>query len=328
MISQHDLHYLFGFGFFDFEKQPNGIVLTKRRCYIKVMEQFRNICSSKLEADAGLVRLTIDDPEVIKFITINGGFTPKRYLPTLDEAYQWSFIAGYFDSQGEMTVGGQGLMTIKVVGPCQEVIEFIAKKWDIKPDHGKYKILKVTGYKAIDICGKMYENTLIYYMPKYNAYFGQLNFQSELSAENKFQYCKLSENAIAPSKSRVTDSGYDLHILEMSKLYTTSWGASVYKAKTGLAVKPVMGYAFDVAGRSGLPDKGWQFLQGVGICDKSYTGELQATLIKLADGPLPKMPWRALQLVPRHAPIHAQWEEIKNLGESDRAHGGFGSSGD
>ena len=103
---------------------------------------------------------------------------------------------------------------------------------------------------------------------------------------------------------------------------------NVFKVQTFLSVKPITGYTFDVAGRSSLPDTGWQFLQGVGICDRSYTGGISATFLKLnPDVPKPTFPWRCLQLVPREASIHADWEEVKSLGESDRGAGGFGSSG-
>lgn len=327
-INKNDLYYILGFGFLDFQNQDGKIVLSKTRPFSWIFDEIaaRTAQSSNRSAFDKQIHFTIQDEELEKFISQHGVFTPRRYMPTISDEYAWSFIAGYFDAYGEFSFKNDN-PRVFVSSPISSVIDFIAGHWKVKTPYSN-KVM-ANGYKALDICGSMYKNVSISAKSHLKEFLGILNYSGPRGSrllDHKFECMKLHPSAVEPIKSRVTDSGYDLHVVELNKLYTTTWGAGVYKAKTNLAVKPILGYAFDVAGRSSLPDSGWQFLQGVGICDRSYIGGIQATLMKLNDEPLPKMPWKALQIVPREAPIHAEFELKKTLGESDRGAGGFGST--
>ncbi len=141
-----------------------------------------------------------------------------------------------------------------------------------------------------------------------------------------FNYKLLSKAAVPPAFGDENDSGYDLHITELKYMYTTKFGAEVYKAITDVAVEPSDLKAFDLNGRSSLADKGWMFMQGTGIIDNPYRGNIMANMMRLTDEPLPKLPWRALQLVMRDKPSKVQPVQVETLNNTSRGEGGFGST--
>lgn len=322
-LSQTELYYLLGFGFSEFTK-TDKLVLTKDKTHLPAMKDisYRLFNQYRVKNEKDTVSIVIDDPDTVKFITEGGVLTPKKYVPSMSSAMKPVFAAGYFEGYGNFTPSDTPRLFVKVNNI--EVAKLLSEQWNIEPSSP----VTINGYKALDICGNISAHTPYQGSPKMSLFWDCLNLQTETSElkNKKFYYHKLSPKAVAPQKFRVTDSGHDLHVVELTKLYTTYFGGEVYRAKTELAVKPVFGQAFDIAGRSSLPEKGWQFLQGVGICDRSYTNGVQATLMKLSSEPLPELPWRCLQLVSRQAPIHLPFEERRDLGDSDRGNGGFGST--
>lgn len=325
-ISRHDLYYLLGYGFLDYRTQDEKLILTKHRHHRSAMDELSFWLNNKpAEVDQKL-SILIDHEEITSFLQQHGVSTPKRYMPSVSDEFAWSFMAGYFDAYGEFSFKANN-PRVSIHSPVRDVIDFIAKHWQVR-NHTADRVI-ANGYKALDICGTMYKNVNLREIGKFSAFMDILNFRPDKALVGKahhFEYMKLHPNALPPQKTYVTDSGFDLHILELTKLYQVPGGASVYQGKTELAIKPILGYAFDINGRSSLPKSGWLFLQGTGICDRSYTGGVQATFMKLNDEPLPKFPWKALQLIPREAPLHADFVERRDLGESFRGAGGFGST--
>lgn len=331
-LTQSELYYLLGFGFLEFNS-TDQVVLTKRKTgvFASNFDAIKDI-SYRLYAqnrvvttDKNVFSLAITEPDVAKFITENGVLTPKKYVPTMPPSMKMAFAAGFLEGYGEFSFSSSHLTPrIFVRANHEGAANFLAQQWNVEPSDK----LIINGYKALDVMGAISAHTPYKESKNVQLFWQALNlgtYQNTLKNKS-FYYHKLSPKAVPPQKFRVTDSGYDLHVVELTKLYTTYFGAEVYKAKTELAVKPVLGQAFDIAGRSGGPDKGWQFLQGVGICDRSYTGGIAATMMRLTSDPLPAMPWRCLQLIPRQAPIHLPFEERNDLGDSDRGDKGFGSS--
>jgi dUTP pyrophosphatase len=324
ILTATELHYLLGFGFSDFKAYTPGLILTKKWISVRAMEDisYRIYNQNKVKKNSNALTLIIEDKKIVEFLIANGVTASKKYMPTLTAPMKPIFAAGYFEGYGDFD---RSQFFVRV--PQKDVGVVLEEQWGI-PNAEK---MITNGYKALDVMGNIAAHTVFKDSDKIGFFLDMLNRPEERSNDTelrnrKFYYHKLSPKAVSPHKVRVTDSGYDLHVVEMTKLYTTPFGAEVYKAKTELAVKPSMGQAFDIAGRSSLPDKGWVFLQGVGICDRSYIGGIQATMMKLSDAPMPDFPWKCLQLVPRQSPIHLPFEESKNLGNSDRGHGGFGST--
>ena len=97
---------------------------------------------------------------------------------------------------------------------------------------------------------------------------------------------------------------------------------------TGLYLEIPVGYEVQVRPRSGLAaKKGITVLNTPGTIDADYRGEVNVILVNLSDQPFTVEPGeRIAQLVlAKHEKI--DWEEVSELGTTERGEGGFGSTG-
>lgn len=98
--------------------------------------------------------------------------------------------------------------------------------------------------------------------------------------------------------------------------------------QTGLFVDLPNGYEFQVRPRSGLALKmGVTILNTPGTIDADYRGEIGIIIINLGQEDfVVNSGDRIAQLVLQEVP-KVQWKEVKELSESNRGSGGFGSTG-
>ena len=173
--------------------------------------------------------------------------------------------------------------------------------------------IKYKGSVALDF--------LIDYKSQIN-YF--MNFERDICSPNNFQpfrYVKIHDDAVAPSRARPSESGFDLTLIRVEKQY-----GKVILYGTGICVQPPTGYYFDMVPRSSIIKSGYMLANNVGVIDQGYTGEIMVPLIKIDDGqPDLELPKVLVQLIPRRwyglEPI-----EVDELEETNRKDGGFGST--
>ena len=138
----------------------------------------------------------------------------------------------------------------------------------------------------------------------------------------KAQFIKTDPLAKEPTKSHITDSGYDLTLLRVHKQI-----GKVFLYDTGIKVQPPQGYYFDLVPRSSIIKSGYMLANSVGIIDSDYRGNIYVPLIKI-DETMPDLtlPNRLVQLIPRKV-IHFEMEQVEIFEETERGDGGFGSTG-
>ncbi|WP_264566108.1 dUTP diphosphatase [Flavobacterium sp. N3904] len=98
--------------------------------------------------------------------------------------------------------------------------------------------------------------------------------------------------------------------------------------KTGLFIELPIGYEAQVRPRSGLAAKnGITVLNAPGTVDADYRGEIGVILVNLSNDPFViENGERIAQLIiAKHE--RAEWIEVKELNETSRGTGGFGSTG-
>lgn len=138
----------------------------------------------------------------------------------------------------------------------------------------------------------------------------------------QFLYKRVHCDAIPPKKANVTDSGYDLCLIEKIKEEN-----GVYWYDTGIAVQPPVGHYFEMVGRSSISKSGYMLANNIGIIDADYRGTLKVALVKVNPGaPDIELPARLVQIIPRQL-IHMDAVETEILDDTVRGEGGFGSSG-
>ena len=97
---------------------------------------------------------------------------------------------------------------------------------------------------------------------------------------------------------------------------------------TGLFVELPEGYEMQIRPRSGLASKhGITVLNSPGTIDADYRGEIKVILVNLSNNPFEIVPGEriAQAVVAQHA--HIEWEQVEQLGATERGAGGFGSTG-
>jgi len=97
---------------------------------------------------------------------------------------------------------------------------------------------------------------------------------------------------------------------------------------TGLFIELPVGYEAQVRPRSGLAyKKGVGVVNSPGTIDADYRGEIKVILINMSDDELVLTDGEriAQMIIAKHE--RADWEEVKNLSETERGAGGFGSTG-
>ncbi len=97
---------------------------------------------------------------------------------------------------------------------------------------------------------------------------------------------------------------------------------------TGLFIELPEGYEAQVRPRSGLAAKyGITVLNSPGTIDADYRGEIGVILVNLSKEDFIIQPGEriAQMVVARYERV--EWEEVRELGSSERGQGGFGSTG-
>lgn len=142
----------------------------------------------------------------------------------------------------------------------------------------------------------------------------------------KIRVKKLKDNAVLPTYGSREAAGADLYAC-LDENITIAPGASAF-VPTGLAMEIPKGYAGLIYARSGLACKrGLAPANKVGVVDSDYRGEFMVVLHnhgsvtqEISHGE------RIAQLV--ITPVFTPgFEEVSELTDTDRAAGGFGSTG-
>ena len=134
---------------------------------------------------------------------------------------------------------------------------------------------------------------------------------------------KLTENAVIPSYSKVGDAGMDLTIT--SEIENTSFSVTY---GFGIALEIPRGYVGLIFPRSSVRNQELLLSNSVGVIDSGYRGEIQATFKKTngLDSLKYKVGERGAQIIIMPHP-NIELIEFKDLSNSERGDGGFGSTG-
>ena len=138
---------------------------------------------------------------------------------------------------------------------------------------------------------------------------------------------KSDQNAIVPSYGTDFSAGADLYALFDAESITIQPGEK-YLVHTGISLQIPDGYAGFIFARSGLASKkGLAPANKVGVIDSDYRGEIMVPLFNHSSSPqIVENKERIAQIV--FMPyMKAKFTETDVLNDSERADGGFGSTG-
>ena len=131
---------------------------------------------------------------------------------------------------------------------------------------------------------------------------------------------KLHPSAVIPEYAKIGDAGLDLTAVdfESNGLHITY--------KTGLAIAIPEGFVGFLFPRSSVYKTGQYLTNSVGVIDSGYRGEIMLKFSRNDRSNMYKVGDRVGQLIVLPYP-NIKFEEVKDLGTTDRGQGGFGSTG-
>lgn len=230
---------------------------------------------------------------------------------------KWCFLQGHWEKNGRL----EETPTTRVV-IVSKMVELLYTFADfVKTPHlfGENNEMFYDDMNAIDLLGEIYKGGC--YSTNTGLYDRYISILSPIGTCLVYKTCP---DAILPSKTRVSDVGYDLTIIRKVKPLNNV--VSLYD--TGIKIRVPIGYYTEIVPRSSLSKSGYILANSVGIIDRSYNGNLYIALAKV-DGSAPDIifPFRCCQLIVRKQ-HHVLWKETNHdLEATARGEGGFGSTG-
>jgi len=257
---------------------------------------------------------------------------PKSHIVNfphmIDDTFKWDFIRGFFDGDGSINkVGGKKRQPrCKITSNSIKMLSAIKDFCNISCSVGKSDIW-FSGNSALDFMGKLYDDAKLYMPRKKDLYLDWASWVPSLTGFGNygsnmlFRWNKTRDDAVPPSKSRASDSGYDIVILEKIKEI-----GNVELWDTGIKLFPEYGWYFDLVPRSSIIKRGYVLANMIGIIDRTYTGNVIVALTKIDPNARDMIPGeKIVQLIPRQI-IHVNMEEVSEFDETERNSGGFGST--
>jgi len=136
----------------------------------------------------------------------------------------------------------------------------------------------------------------------------------------KVKIKRLHPDAVVPSYAKAGDAGMDLTAVEMER----EWNIVTYK--TGLAIEIPEGHVGLLFPRSSVYKTSMVLSNCVGVIDSGYRGEIMLKFRSTESNKAYEVGDRVGQLIIMPYP-QVEFEEAESLSETDRGHGGYGSTG-
>ena len=159
---------------------------------------------------------------------------------------------------------------------------------------------------------------------KYNTQFFNINSNYDHGrdvAVKQVVECRVDNAAYLPKRANATDAGADLRSTEKLEIYP----GETKMIDTGVAVKIPQGFGGFVFNRSGQGKNGIIVLNGVGVIDSDYRGNIKIALKNISENRYAiEVGDRIAQLV--ILPV-ILCDFVDSWNDTERGTGGFGSTG-
>jgi hypothetical protein len=238
----------------------------------------------------------------------------------LDDVDRWAFIRGVLDAHGDITTPGIVEYPVVKILMKKEFGSVFDECCDIpfcaELTHNGI-IYTFEDVNALDLLGNLYEDSTIHYRKFYKRYIIWQNHISsggiitgESITRPVFKFRKSLPEAEIPSKSRISDTGYDLTLVKVEKVIEKN-DHKIVMYDTGIQIASVLyGWYFDIVPNEKLSETGY-VMTGTPVINRNTKQSIKVILIKVNNWiPDLILPFKAVLLLPRPI-IHCKFEEIK-----------------
>jgi dUTP pyrophosphatase len=335
-INSEELAYVLGWIASDGSLSKTGFTIAIHYKDSDCLNRIRDIICRELpvkeKSGTTLVSLTVNSAEIAKDVCRHLSIDPagetftKSHnvcFPRHIAKQLWpSFIRGYFDGDGSISMRGHKGVTASIASCSTELLQDIKTAVGLKCWLGSGQI-QWYGENAVLFLDYIYDSSWVHLSRKFDLYVECLERRFEYIQKAVIKIARDHPNAIMPSKAHASDSGFDVTVVDVHKKLPN--GVTLFK--TGLRLAPNPGYYTDLVARSSLMKYGYMLANGVGVIDNSYRGPLLVALLKFdPEASDLTLPLRVAQLIPRKI-IDVEVKEVDKVDDTMRGDGGFGSTG-
>jgi deoxyuridine 5'-triphosphate nucleotidohydrolase len=288
--------------------------------YIDEDKDILNLCKNIVDIfndeKTEIISMTAIDDKILEDIIVNlknfDDWTDKMKKEFIRGLYEYNYLNNENDSENILIKKSTYLNDIlpKIGGYLNIPYIFTKLENDDKTEYLTYSY----GCSTCDFLGTIYNEI------DSNSYsFKAANYNLTIP---KCCFIRVDNNAVVPSKENWSDVGYDLSIINKIKDFNSK--TSLYD--TGIKIQLDYGYYAEIVPRSSISKSGYILSNNIGIIDNSYRGNLMIALTKIADDAIEiTYPFKCCQLIIKKQ-VYVHLEEVKDLDNTKRSEGGFGST--
>lgn len=342
VVNSEQKAYLLGFIASDGHVPERGFSIEIQKKDKKLLRDLRNIICSEVPTTyrENKICLSINSRQISRDICRHLHIVPgkKHDSVGVDRSillgnHGRHFVRGYFDGDGSINYPSSRTRSPQcfIKSNSQSMLDALAQFSDTIPYVQKSNLIRWNGANCIDFLRTLYENAEIKLERKWELYamwcrWAPMNHRGTSGTIEYLTWSSVASSTVAPTKTRASDSGYDLTLIKKEK----SLGNDTHLYTTGIKIAPKYNVFYLLVARSSLAQQGYFLTNGMGIIDQTYTGEIKAVLTKINnDVPDLTLPSKAIQLIPMpivHLPTQ-QVFSIDELDQTERGEDGFGSTG-
>ena len=342
-VDSEEKAYLLGWIASDGSVTPSGFCINISSKDYYCLEKLKNIICDEIpivfDNIRNMISFTVNSKtissDICKLLNINP--CKKSYIvefPKIDDELSWAFLRGYFDGDGHVNNPLKNKNVKHPYPKCDiasnsikmlnSIKDFCKVPCNISKNNDR---IAWYGNNALEFLSKIYDNSSIFLTRKKDLYLDWCIWVPCLSGKfahgktDFFYWNKTNKNAVAPFKKSVTDSGYDLTLIDV---YKKTDFVTYYD--TGIKVSPPYGWYFMLVPRSSLSKTGYILSNSVGVIDRTYTGSILVPLCKIDKNAEDiELPFRCVQIIPMPI-VHFQGAFKDTFEETIIGIGGFGST--
>jgi dUTP pyrophosphatase len=228
------------------------------------------------------------------------------------------FILGIYDRYGNININYECYIDTTNSTLIDNIIKHIKIPFDFTSNSLIFK-----NSNFIDFLGYLYNNSTekLYDKNKMKNFYNIIQQTSNIIPT--IQYKLTDQHALPPSKTRMSDAGFDISIIKLHKNINST--TNMYS--TGIKLFIPNGYYIRLVPRSSLPKYGYMLSNSEGIIDQGYTGEIFVQLSQLCDNPKPiEYPFKCCQLILEKQYHSHLIEYHSTFDNTSRNSDGFGST--
>ncbi len=343
-IDDEGKAYLLGWIASDGNVRKNTVAISINKRDIELFDSLSKIVGYHLyvarnPAKPDMRTVCFNSEEFSNDVCRHLGITPGKkdrgvkFPHHIPDIWKPAFIRGYFEGDGSVKdprrTPAKGFISPRAsIASYSDFMREGIRAFLGIPNYTGSEQVSWEGDNALDFLARIYDGSTYRLSRKFDLYHDWAGWVPGLAGRGtctaypQFKCVKTRPDAVLPTKLRASDAGYDLTVIERTK---TVGDVEFYD--TGIKAQTTHGWWLMLAARGSITKTDYILANGVGVVDRTYTGNIIVALRKCRPEARLDLPCRIAQLIPMVSVHLGSAVVVDELESTDRAEGAFGSTG-